>query len=244
MKFYRNRDIEEMAANRLTQLEDKIGGPLLPPIPIDLLAEKVLGLDFLWDRIQELPGEIILAAIDPRSRLIVLNQSHQSVFERKPGLERFTKGHEMGHWDLFMDADKLRHSTLFDMNDEIPFVRRRTDSTEVVAIQRLLSTWEGQELVRELNSRADDPDEERAVNRYAAAILMPEKMIRAEAHKVDRTRWVNLYELQKKFGVTISALTVRLSQLDLLCFKRIGNQTTLYGSEAEATGQFGLDLQI
>ena len=37
----------------------------------------------------------------------------QALFKEKPGLERSTKGHEMGHWDLFVDKGSLEHPTLF-----------------------------------------------------------------------------------------------------------------------------------
>ncbi len=74
-------------------------------------------------------------------------------------------------------------------------------------MQRLLASSEGRDLLREIKSRADDPDEVRAVNRYAAAISMPKEMLREEALQVDRTQWRNLYSLAEKFDVTISALT-------------------------------------
>jgi hypothetical protein len=44
VKFYRNQEIEELAAERLAQLAGVLGRQLTPPIPIDLLAEKVLRL--------------------------------------------------------------------------------------------------------------------------------------------------------------------------------------------------------
>ena len=46
-RFYRNEDIEEVAAGRLAELEQHLGRPLTPPIPIDFFVEKVLGLSFL-----------------------------------------------------------------------------------------------------------------------------------------------------------------------------------------------------
>lgn len=47
MKFYRNQEIEDLAEERLSQLAQLLKQPLTPPIPIDILAEKVLELDFL-----------------------------------------------------------------------------------------------------------------------------------------------------------------------------------------------------
>ena len=57
-RFYRNADIEALAEDRLLEMERAMGKPLTLPIPIDYLGEAVLGLDFLWDTVQELPGEL------------------------------------------------------------------------------------------------------------------------------------------------------------------------------------------
>jgi Zn-dependent peptidase ImmA (M78 family) len=78
------------------------------------------------------------------------------------------------------------------------------------------------------------------VNRYAAAISMPRYLLREEALKVDRTQWSNLYDLAKKFDVTISALTVRLSQFNLLHIHKEGEKTMLYESADDAMGQLTL----
>lgn len=68
---------------------------------------------------------------------------------------------------------------------------------------------------------------------------MPKALLREEALKIDRTKWSNLYRLAEKFGVSISALRVRLEQLDLL---RIGNDNILYESRDKAVGQGTLSL--
>lgn len=237
VKFYRNQAIEDLAEERLGQLARILEKSLTPPIPIDLLAEKVLGLDFLWEHIDELPLETVLGALNAQKRLIVMNETHRALFEAKPGLERSTKGHELGHWDLFIDKGTLEHPALFALDDASPFTRRRSPIGEVTIIKRLLSFPAGQDLLREMQSRADEPEEARAVNRYAAAILMPKHLLRAEALKVDRTHWSNLYGLADRFEVTISALSVRLQQLGLLHVAKDGR---LHESAAHAEGQIAL----
>ena len=47
MRFYRNEQVEQLAEARLGELARLLDAPLRPPIPIDLLAEDVLGLNFL-----------------------------------------------------------------------------------------------------------------------------------------------------------------------------------------------------
>jgi hypothetical protein len=237
VKFYRNQAIEDLAAERLSQLARILARPLAPPIPIDLLAEQVPGLDFLWEDIDELPGETVLGALHPQKRLIIMNDKHRTLFDTKPGLERSTKGHEMGHWDLFIDKGAQEHPTLFALDDSSAFARRRSPVGAVTVMKWLLSCTEGQDLLREIKSRADDPAEARAVNRYAAAIVMPKDLLLTEVGKIDRTRWSNLYTIAEQFEVTISALTVRLQQLGLLY---VGKDRSLHKDPFQAQGQIVL----
>jgi hypothetical protein len=237
VRILRNQEIEEIAQSRLTELQRLLGRPLSPPIPIDLIAEQVLGLDFLWEPIEELPGETIFGGLIPKKKLIILNEKRKALFVKKPGLERSTKGHEMGHWDLFIDKASLDHPTLFHDEDDGPFALRSSPAGDVEIIKMLESDPTGRELLRKIQSRADEPDEARAVNRYAAAISMPRALIREEAMRIDRTRWPNLYRLAERFEVTITALRVRLEQLGLLYVDQDG---TLYESRDEASGQMTL----
>ncbi len=234
MRILRNQEIEEIAQSRLAELQRELGRPLSPPIPIDLIAEQVLGLDFLWEPIDELPGEKIFGGLIAKKRLIVINENRKELFAEKPGLERSTKGHEMGHWDLFIDKGSLDHPTLFDVDGDGPFAFRSSPAGDVAIIKMLDRDREGQELLRKIQSRADEPDEARAVNRYAAALSMPVDLIRAEALKIDRTHWPNLYRLAEKYEVTISALRVRLEQLGLLF---VDEQGKLYEPRDAASGQ-------
>ncbi|OFW35585.1 MAG: hypothetical protein A3J28_18155 [Acidobacteria bacterium RIFCSPLOWO2_12_FULL_60_22] len=72
------------------------------------------------------------------------------------------------------------------------------------------------------------------MNRHAAALAMPRRLVREEALKINRTAWPELYRLAEKLQVTITALTVRLEQLGLLY---IDEQGHLYGSRDVASGQ-------
>lgn len=234
-KFYRNVHIEEHAEKRLQQLEIALGAPTSPPIPMDLFAEKVLGLTILWEPIEELRGETILGAIHPKDRLIVLNEARQKLFQEKPGLERSTVGHECGHWDLFVDQSTLDHPVLFPGLEEVgPFCLRSCSVGDVAVLRILMSCPEGQKLLSEIDNRSDERDEARAVNRYAAAISMPRKLVQDAALEIDRTKWSGLYDLAGHFNVTISAMVVRLKQLDLLCVDADG---TLYESQEQKFGQ-------
>lgn len=235
MKFYRNDAIEERAEQRISELERILGRPVEPPISLELIAEHLLGVDFLWEEIEELPGELVFGGLRMEEKLIVLNESRRAMFEGKPGLERSTKGHEMGHWDLFGTKDQPSQLVMFE--EDARFVRRSTPAGDVRVMKALIKTPEGQELLRKIQKRADDPDEARAVNRYAAALSMPKRLITEEAMKIDRRSWPPLYRLAERFEVSITALAVRLKQLNLLY---IDENERLYESIEQATGQKSL----
>ena len=235
MKFYRNAAIEERAEQRIAELEQLLGKPVEPPIPLEYIAEHLLGLDILWDEIEELPGEVIFGGLRMEDKLIILNENRRSLFEEKPGLERSTKGHEMGHWDLFGKPDQPGQMVMFE--DDARFVRRSTPDGDTRVMKALIKSPEGQELLRQIQKRADDPDEARAVNRYAAALSMPRRLITEEAMKIDRRSWPPLYRLAERFEVSITALKVRLQQLNLLF---VDDNGRLFESREQATGQQSL----
>ena len=56
--------------------------------------------------------------------------------------------------------------------------------------------------------------------------------------KIDRTQWPNLYRLAERFGVTITALRVRLEQFNLVYLDQ--ETKRLYPSRQDAQGQAGL----
>jgi hypothetical protein len=85
MKFYRNEQIEQIAERRLLEFEQKLERPLSLPIDIELFGELVLDLSILWDEIEELPGEEVLAGLRVADRLIVMNEGRKLEMEAKAG---------------------------------------------------------------------------------------------------------------------------------------------------------------
>jgi hypothetical protein len=173
-------------------------------------------------------------------RLIVMNERRKSELERQAGRRRLTQGHEMGHWDLFVDISKLDHPGLFADAAPSMFAYRSSTGGQVQIMKTLLSCEAGRDIVRQINARADTPDEARSVNRYASAILMPRAIIVEEAKNIDCTQWRNLYRLAERFGVSISALRVRLEQFNLVYVDQ--ENSRLYASREEAMGQARLQF--
>jgi Zn-dependent peptidase ImmA (M78 family) len=62
----------------------------------------------------------------------------------------------------------------------------------------------------------DNDRENREANLFAMCLLMPEKLVRSEVDKsggIDLCDDEPIRELAKKFGVSISLMTIRLAQL-------------------------------
>jgi hypothetical protein len=234
VRFWRNEHIESRAEERLVQLAKSLGRAVTPPVPVDHLIEHVLELDFLWDEIEERAGEMILGAINLRDRQIVMNDTHAGLFHQKEGLERFTKLHEAGHWDLLTDHASVDHPRLLEENetDLVAFRHSRTGLLHV--LKALCTSNEGVQYICDLKSRVDDPDEKRVVNRYAGAVLIPRQLLRDDVDRRRPQAWPDVYRLAERYDVTVTAMKVRLNQLGLVYIDERG---TFHRSKAEAEGQ-------
>lgn len=84
--------------------------------------------------------------------------------------------------------------------------------------------------------RADDKDfKEIQANKYAAALLMPEYMVKETLNGVDYYNWPTLYNIAKDWHVSITALKKRLEKLKLLYFDE--ETQSFYESKIAASGQ-------
>lgn len=101
--------------------------------------------------------------------------------------QRFTIAHELGHYELHKDGDEL-------------FV----DKTFKV-------------LFRDQNSSKGEILKEQEANAFAAALLMPEHLIRKEIEKnsFDLSEENSMKKLAKTFNVSVPAMTFRISNLGL-----------------------------
>lgn len=214
----RTRAIDAVTGMRIRQYEQLTGEPVMFPVPIEKIVERVLGLDFDWVEIEEQRGEQILAGLIPEERRIVLNSRHLSLFQKKPGLERSTIGHEAGHWDIDIDRTSLHHPRLPGFELQANVVRRQAMDRHVLVevLNRAAHDDRFFELYRELTAGQDSPEVRSAVDRYQSSLLMPEWLIRAAVQEIDVTSWPALYELAERAMVTISNLAVRLQRLGII----------------------------
>lgn len=232
MRIIRNAEIEQVANVRLAEYEQRYGAFIKPPVPLEKVIAQIYGLTVLWDKISERPAEKILGGLMPEERLIVLNESRKSLFEEKPGLERSTLGHEAGHWEFHIDKAALDYPKLFNHYSGIS--HHRSSARGEVEV------FSGMGCAPKFingNQRRDTPDEERVVNRFAAALSMPKRLIDAVGDNYHLMSWPELYKIAALFEVNISALTVRLQQLNRLY---IDDKGQFHRSLAEAKGQVSL----
>jgi len=177
-------------------------------IPIEEIIEFHFDLSILWDYIDHFnPEERVMAAIIPSEKMIVMNESQRPFFEEKIGTMHFTFAHELGHWVLHATDETQLCLDLFT-NKKIFYCR----------------------------SKSMKPPVEYQADLFASCILMPKPMMVKTINKIREERnidWPSLYQLAETLCVSISALTIRLKQLNLLYIK----DKIIYSSEEEASGQ-------
>ncbi len=233
----RTRSIDAVTGLRIRQYEQLTGTPVMFPVPLEKIVERILGLSFDWTEIDELPGEQILAGLIPEERRIVLNVRHLDLFKQKPGLERSTIGHEAGHWDIDIDRTSLHHPRLPGFEMQRSIVRRQAADRHVLVevLNRAARDDRYFELYRQLTSGQDSPEVRSAVDRYQSSLLMPDWLIRAAVRDLDVTSWPALYELASLAQVNISNLITRLRRLNIIYLPE--GSKDLYAGRDAFTGQ-------
>ena len=246
-RHYSNKKVEEIADGRLADYQTKFGIITGPPIPIDHIIENLFDLKISWEKIIEKPGEIIWGGLRPQKRQIVLNEIHLDAFQNNPGIERSTKGHELGHWDLFTDQGRLNHPMLPGIDASKGLIFRSASQGQVEVIRLLTTKPEAYKMYKEMIKNEDEPLVKTAVNRYAAALSMPRQFM-VPAFKSMVGSWDHwskmpfnyqlhdLYTLAERFDVSVQALQVRLEQLSLLVI----DGKTVYKNKSEANGQLSM----
>ncbi|XAY07878.1 transcriptional regulator [Paraconexibacter sp. AEG42_29] len=159
-----------------------------PPVDVLDIAEEHLGLD-VQDHADlfALPGAP--EKVGDASLSGLLFPSQQRIYvnaveaQRSPGRRMFTIAHELGHWQMHRSDGEAVH-TRFCAKEDVSGEARSPSSRQI--------EWEA--------------------NRFAAALLMPEALLRREAAELQ----LNVRLLAQRFGVSAPAMQVRLSTLQLL----------------------------
>ncbi len=102
--FRSDAQIESAAQELLRRYADVMGTPPRPPIPVDVIAEQVLGLTLeMKDLRQKLGRPDVLGATWFDDALVIID----STLEGNEGRYSFTLGHELGHWQLHRPLREL-----------------------------------------------------------------------------------------------------------------------------------------
>jgi hypothetical protein len=237
VKYFSYKEIEDRAENRVLEYSRKFEAIKEPPVPIDQIIELLFGLTISWEEIDDNQTIPVWGGLRPTTKEIVLNEKHLAVFKEKPGLERFTKGHELGHWDLFIDKSYLDHPVLPGFNKTDFFINRTAQKGLVQLVRDVLIDHDAYKVLKKHLSKIDPPYLATAVDKYASVISMPCFLLTPIAKDLNLKHWPSLYELAKLFDVTISALTVRLQQLKLIF---ISKDNSIHNSKEEYYGQGNL----
>ena len=166
------------------------GSPVTLPVPIELIIEQTYGLEILWAEVPEPPKAIILGALAPREKRILLNSRHESMFERWMGPERFTLAHELAHW--IYDADDPNQLAL-DLGGE---------ADEQYCYHRESPGLSNHLQIREVNA-----------NKLAAHVLLPEELVR---RAIPEAGQLELRDVAAKWQVSRTMLQIRLRELGLV----------------------------
>ena len=177
------------ASRVLRRHASRVGTLVTLPIPIELIIEQTYELEILSEDIDEPPGFIVLGALAPRDRRIVLNSRHEALFEQYLGPERFTLAHELAHW--IYDADNPDQLAL-DLGEQP--AERYCYHRESPGLSEDLR-------IRELNA-----------NKLAAHLLLPEDLVRrTDIGEVLR----DIPGTANRWKVSITTLRIRLRELGL-----------------------------
>ena len=180
-----------LSANRaLAKHASTVGVPITLPIPIELIIEQTYRLEILWDEIEEPPNTMILGALAPRDRRIVLNSRHEALFEEYVGPGPFTLAHELSHW-------------IYDADDSDQIALNLGDNFEPQYCYHRESPGLSEDTkIREVNA-----------NKLAAHLLLPEDLVR----RVNIEEVLgDLAGIAAKWQVSQTTLRIRLQELGLI----------------------------
>jgi hypothetical protein len=196
VEFISNDNLEHRATQLLRRHQARRKKPITLPVPIESIIEDTLGLHLIWIPIEERPGEIILARIDPSfngAPTIQMNENRRTHFDQYFGTEAYSLAHEAGHWDLHYAQGTRTGSQLglpgLDAHVPEPVLCRRMN---------------------------DGDRREWQAERFAAYVLMPADLVMREVAGRDVASWTAIADLARRCGVSKLAMQFRLEDLGVI----------------------------
>ncbi len=154
--YVSNTDIDSAVIELLGKCATKLGRELLPPIPVDDIIEKFLGITLEIVDLQTRLGMVdVLGAAYFDENVIRVDENLLQL----EGRLSFTMAHEIGHWQL--------HRPLYEMEKvTVGYIGTRVSVPDFVC-----------------RSGRKPPAEVQA-DRFAARLLMPERLVRIAFHTI------------------------------------------------------------
>ncbi|EAZ89609.1 ImmA/IrrE family metallo-endopeptidase [Crocosphaera chwakensis] len=197
-RFIPKKSIEKQADSILQEMKKTSNYDLKFPIDASRVAE-FLGLDVVWDSIPNDEKGIIAARILPLEKLIEINEL---IPELRGGFGESTIAHEIGHWVLHIDQNRVENCLLTDTNkiQVDPLLCRNEVNLNGIE-------WQAQY--------------------FASCLLMPQFKLKEVCQNRNLQQWRELYNLTEELGVTISNLVHRLKDLGWIDLKENSRQIEL-----------------
>lgn len=185
----KNESHDLVAAEILAKHELATGQAVTLPVPIEHIIELTYELQVVHDVIDEPSGSMILGALVPTTRTIIMNEAHEDLFSEVIGPERFTLGHELAHW-------------VYDADNPDQLALDLTGSNDVFCYDRRSASESDSARIRETNA-----------NKLAASLLLPKRLMKEQ----DITDVVNrIGHYAALWGVSKQTLSIRLDSLGLI----------------------------
>jgi hypothetical protein len=198
-RYISKLEIEAAALEVLMSMEAQSN--CLPTWPLDSsTVAEFLGLDIVWDAINDDEQGQIAARILPLEKLIEINEN---IPQLQGGFGESTIAHEIGHWVLHIDVEEVERQ-----------IRLQAKGVNL-SIEPLLC--------RTVN---DIDGIEWQAQYFAGCLLMPQYILTQVAKDKQLDKWQHLYQIAAELGVTISNLIHRLQDLGWIYL--LPNSKTIY----------------
>ena len=170
-RFISKLEIEACALDIWLQME-RSHDRLQLPIDASVIAE-FLDLDLVWDMIPDDEDGAIAARILPLEKLIEINEN---IPQLRGGFGESTIAHEIGHWVLHIDVEKVEsYIRLQRKGVDVkvkPFLCRSSNLARI--------EWQAQY--------------------FAGCLLMPQHVLTELKQGKDLTKWQHLYHIAGELG--------------------------------------------
>jgi hypothetical protein len=237
VKFLRNEEIEEKAAQ---VLDDHVtGGRSNPELPIDIdtLTECVYRFKVEWAPIDDPPGCRTFATLQPtpfseiHTAKLTLNKNYQEFLFEHPQIERLTRAHELCHHILHIDDGRLKTGLLdftdTDAHDQFFYHRSKWSDGFLTADQKnRLARYatRDENAYRVLNQRKFDPQASvepewmhRQAEHFAACLLVPrDPLNQVLKGGGDPAFYGTHVKLSEIFQVSRQVIQIRLKKLGII----------------------------